>query len=188
MLPHTALPGGRQAIALYRITGYDGRDVEYWYREHPTDRKVWTKVTAYEFIARLIQHIPSKGLKLVRHYGLYARVKFRKVKEIIERIFKRVKTISQEFVSFLKENRPLNYRERLQKSFGVDPYKCPRCGKEMILHEIYHPKYGTVYDIFRDENWVEVSSLDVVEEEKPKEQRGIRQDRQLYLFEMQSSN
>lgn len=175
-------------IALYRITGYDGRNVEYWYREHPTDRKVHTKVTAYEFIARLIQHIPSKGLKLVRHYGLYARVKFRKVKEIIDKIFKRAKTVSQEFVSFLKGSRPLNYRERLQKSFGVDPYKCPRCGRELILHEIWHPKYGVIYDIWRDENWVEVTKNDMVEEEKPKEQGSIRQDRQLYLFEMQSSN
>lgn len=175
-------------IALYRITGYDGRNVEYWYREHPTDRQVYTKVTAYEFIARLIQHIPPKGLKLIRHYGLYARVKFRKVKEIIERIFKRIKTISQEFVSFLKVSRPLNYRERLQKSFGVDPYKCPRCGRGLVLCEIWHPEYGRIYDIYRDENWREVSKDDMVEEEKPKEQGSIRQDRQLYLFEMQSSN
>ncbi len=47
-------------IALYRITGYDGRYVEYWYREHPTDRQVSTKVSAFEFIARLIQHIPPR--------------------------------------------------------------------------------------------------------------------------------
>lgn len=175
-------------IALYRIAGYDGRNVEYWYREHPTDRKVYTKLTAYEFIARLIQHIPPKGLKLIRHYGLYARVKFRKVKEIIERIFRDVKSISQEFISFLKSSISTDYRGRLQKSFGIDPFRCPRCGGELILYEIWHPKYGVIYDIWRDENWVEVTKNDMVEEERPKERGDIRQDREFLLFEMQSSN
>ena len=69
-------------IALSRITGYDGRYVKYWYREHPTDRQISIKVSAYEFIANLIQHISPKGLKLIRHYGLYARCKFKKVKEM----------------------------------------------------------------------------------------------------------
>ncbi len=32
-----------------------------------------------EFIARLVQHIPLKGFKLVRHFGLYSRTKHGKV-------------------------------------------------------------------------------------------------------------
>jgi hypothetical protein len=74
-------------IALCRITGYDGKYVQYWYREHPTDRKVYVKLSAFAFIARLIQHIPAKGLKLICHYGLYARCKFKKVKEIIDNLW-----------------------------------------------------------------------------------------------------
>jgi hypothetical protein len=58
----------------------------------------------YEFMARLIQHIPGKGLKLIRHYGLYARVKIKKAKEIIDKIFKYVKTISQGFVSLVQHH------------------------------------------------------------------------------------
>lgn len=171
-------------IALYRITGYDGGYVKYWYREHPTDRQVFTKVSVYEFIFRLIQQIPPKGLKLIRHYGLYARVKFKKVKEIIDRIFRYVKTISQEFFSFLGSSSPTNYRERLENSFGIDPFKCPRCGEKLILYEIWHPQHGTIYSIFRDESWRDY----VVEKEGTREQRPLQQNNHLSLFNMSLSN
>lgn len=171
-------------IALYRITGYDGGYVKYWYREHPTDRQVFTTVSAYEFIARLIQHIPPKGLKLIRHYGLYARVKFKKVKEIIEKYFKFVKTVSQDFFSFLRSIPATNYRDRLRDSFGIDPFRCPKCGNELILYEVWHPKYGSVYDIYRDERWQEVNAGYVVEEERSKTAKYS----ELSLFEMPLSN
>ncbi len=171
-------------IALYRITGYDTQNVQYWYREHPTDRQVYTKVSAYEFIARLIQHIPAKGLKLIRHYGLYARCKFKKVKEIIDNIFRFTKEVCQEFFSFFKSKQSSNYRDRLKDSFGIDPFKCPNCGQRLILYEVWHSKYGIVYSIFRDEKWEDY----VVEEEKITEQRTTQQDSHLSLFEMQLSN
>ena len=171
-------------IALYRITYYDGEYVKYWYREHPTDRKVFTKLSAYEFIARLIQHIPPRGLKLIRHYGLYARVKFKKVKELIDRIFRYVKSLSQEFFSFLGSSSSTNYRERLQNSFGIDPFKCPECGEQLILYEVWHPKHGTIYDIYRDGHWVEVDTLDMVAEETEQ----TKEPCCLSLFEMQPAN
>lgn len=171
-------------IALYRVTDYDGEYVRYWYREHPTDRQVFSKVSAYEFIAMLIQHIPAKGLKLIRHYGLYARNKFKEVKEIIDKIFRYVKDIYQGFFSFFQSALVLDYRSRLQNSFGIDPFKCPKCGNELILYEVWHPKRGIIYSIFRDENWKELEIKDVVEEEFSKEQRSLKQDSQLSLFEM----
>jgi hypothetical protein len=171
-------------IALYRITNYDGEYVKYWYREHPTDRQVFTCVSAYEFIAQLIQHIPPKGLKLIRHYGLYARCKFKKVKEVIERIFRFVKTVSQEFFAFLSSNPATNYRTRLKMSFGTDPFRCPKCANELILYGVWHPKHGIIYSIFRDENWIEDKVGYVVEEERDK----IPEYSDLSLFEMSLSN
>lgn len=169
-------------IALYRITGYDGEYVSYWYREHPTDRIVFAKVSCYDFIARLIQHIPAKGLKLIRHYGLYARAKFNKAKEVIDKIFRQVKSTCQQFLSFLSLPSHTNYRQRLQTSFGTDPLKCPNCGEELILYEVWHPKYGTVYDIYKNQRWKDY----VVEEEE--RQTPIQPDTQLYLPQLQLSN
>jgi len=132
-------------IALSRITEYDGEKVTYYYREHPTEKKVSTTVSAYEFIRRMIQHIPEKGLKMIRHYGLYAFRVVKKAREKLEEIFGKVKGVAQEFESFLKGVEPgIDYRDRIIKSFGNDPMKCS-CGTEMELWRIWHPEYGTVY-------------------------------------------
>ena len=171
-------------IALSRITGYDGEYVEYWYREHPTDRQVYTRVSAFEFIRRLIQHIPAKGLKLIRYYGLYARCKISKVKAIIEEIFANVRQSAQEFFSLVMKDIPGDYRSRLRASFGLDPLRCPKCGSELILYEVWHPKYGVIYDIFKDENWIEEDTNYVVEEEREQTEEADS----LSLFKMQVSN
>ena len=38
------------------------------------------------------------------------------------------------------------YRERVLASTGRDPLRCMRCGGEMMLWQVWHPRYGIVYD------------------------------------------
>lgn len=38
-------------IALSRIEEYDGEKVAYWYREHPTDKKVWVTVFSFSSLS-----------------------------------------------------------------------------------------------------------------------------------------
>jgi hypothetical protein len=38
------------------------------------------------------------------------------------------------------------YRERVIASTGRDPLRCTRCGGEMMLWKVWHPRYGVVYD------------------------------------------
>ena len=38
------------------------------------------------------------------------------------------------------------YRERVLASTGRDPLRCTRCGGEMMLWQVWHPRYGIVYD------------------------------------------
>jgi hypothetical protein len=38
------------------------------------------------------------------------------------------------------------YRERVLASTGRDPLRCVRCGGEMMLWQVWHPRYGLVYD------------------------------------------
>lgn len=160
-------------IALSRITGYDGKEVCYWYREHPTDREVEVRVSAYEFIRRMIQHIMPRQLKMVRHYGLYARNKVGKVREILDKIFDGVRKGAEEIRKLVMS--PKNYRERMIKSFGRDPLKCPRCGGEMELWKIWHPRHGDIYDFVRDSPEIieEIEKDCVVEEEEIRERQYV---------------
>ena len=38
------------------------------------------------------------------------------------------------------------YRARVLASTGHDPLRCTRCGGEMMLWKVWHPRYGVVYD------------------------------------------
>ena len=42
------------------------------------------------------------------------------------------------------------YRERVLASTGRDPLRCARCGRQMILWQVWHPRYGVVYDELRE--------------------------------------
>ena len=39
------------------------------------------------------------------------------------------------------------WRERIVKSFGLDPLVCPKCGKEMEVYDIFYEKYGSLLKI-----------------------------------------
>ena len=65
------------------------------------------------------------------------------------------------------------------KSFGKDPLLCCNCKSEMLLWKIWHPIYGTIFDLSRDGPFL-------TEEKKTIESRNIKNERkgnlQLSLF------
>jgi hypothetical protein len=157
---------------LSRIEKYDEGKVTYWYREHPTDRKVWVTLSAFEFIRRMIQHIMPKQFRMIRHCGLYARNKVGKVRKILTSWFENVKDLAREFKQVTKRvGASLNWRERIKKSFGKDPLVCLQCGSEMTLYKIWHPRYGVIYH-YLDHLWGD----ELIKDEKEQEETAaIRQ-------------
>ncbi|MFQ6092186.1 MAG: transposase, partial [bacterium] len=142
--------------------------VTYWYREHPTDRKVEVSVSVYEFIRRMIQHIMPKSFKVIRHYGLYPFRKVTRIRELLTKLFEKGKGIAQEFELLLKKTAPArSYRERMIRSFGKDPLICEDCGQEMMLYSIWHPGYGIIYS-FEDDCVPLIEERDYEEKEEKK--------------------
>jgi hypothetical protein len=167
----------RPALAEYRITHYNGKEVIFWYKSHQTGKKVYKRVDVIEFIKLLVDHIPFKGFKMVRRYGLYAR----RSKGID--ILKESKRFIQKSFEFVRDlPKALSWRERLIKSFGKDPLICSNCRQEMELWRIWHPGYGNIYDFGRDSPPVEYEEV-VPEKEKTKEfMESPRRFRQLCLL------
>ena len=166
-------------IALSRIVKYDGSYVTYWYREHPTGKEVQVKISAFEFIRRMTQHIMPKGFRLIRHYGLYARNKVSRIRQILAKIFEGVRKVAGELKHLLeKAVSPQNYRERIKDNFGKDPLVCPYCKQEMTLWGIWHPHYGWIYDFCRDAPAVieDEDKNDVVQERKEEDWRLRQQE------------
>lgn len=117
---------GRPCFAQYRIIDIDSNDfISFWYQRHEDDKFVVEKIHIFEFIARLIRHIPEPQFKTIRYYGFYASRK--------HRLYNKCRKLIADFkVPFLKS---LNkWRNLILISFKVDPLVCPKC-KTVMTYE-----------------------------------------------------
>ena len=129
-------------ISVRRIIKYDGETVKYKYKDHKTGKEQIETVTAEVFVGRMVQHIMPKGFQRIRYYGIQATKTNSKWREKIEKLNKKRKNGTDDAYEIVKE---MNYRQRYKAGCGKDPLKCPCCGSEMILWEIWHPEYGVIY-------------------------------------------
>jgi hypothetical protein len=170
----------RPALAEHKVTSYDGQGVTFWYERHEDKKRVYRRLEAREFIERLMDHIPLKGFKMVRHYGLYAR----RSKGIVWGILSTCRYFRQQSFAFLSAPaKVLSWRQRLIQTYGQDPLVCSRCGEEMDLWRVWHPKYGDIFDLGRDRPGVEL--LDEKDSAEGKAQGFLESSRwagQLSLF------
>lgn len=116
---------GRPAMAQSRIIDYDGTYVTYYYERHEDGKRIEEKVHAYEFIKRLILHIPNKNFKVVRYYGIYA-----KTHKQADKIFKLLNKSQIEIRNQLRK-----WNIAIELSFGYDPTICD-CGGNLIFFEL----------------------------------------------------
>ncbi|WP_147294068.1 hypothetical protein [Romboutsia maritimum] len=47
----------------------------------------------------------------------------------------------------------MSFKERLIETFGANLFKCTNCGNYMVLWEVWHHKYGIIYDTLDKSNY-----------------------------------
>jgi len=140
-------------IWIRRIEAYDGQNVTYRYEDHLRGEMHET-IPATEFIGRMIQHLPPKGFRMVRYYGIYARPVREKiharVAEALKALVRRAEQLAQFFARKWGTD-PQRYRQQLQERFGKAEMRCPTCGStRMLLIRIWSKAAGVVYELTRD--------------------------------------
>lgn len=83
----------------------------------------------FDFIKKLIVHIPDEHFKVVRYYGIYA-----KKHKHSSRIFKMLSQTQMEIRKQLRK-----WRLSIELPFGYDPTMCS-CGNFMIFFKLVIPK------------------------------------------------
>jgi len=121
----------RPAIAESKLRHYDGHEVTFKYLDHTTKTYRKFKLTAEQFIARFIQHIPDKGFRMIRYYGFLAN---RVRGKLLPKVYVLLGQEPQQPKTF-----PC-YAELIQKNFGFNPLACILCGNQLILSGIYFGK------------------------------------------------
>ena len=113
----------RACISEYNIISADNDFISFRHKDYKqTDKKgkpklVVTSLRFDVFLARLFQHVPSKGFRAVRYYGMYTNVKFATLKEILNR-------------TPTPKNKK-DWRTYQINKTGIDPLMCPCCKLEM---------------------------------------------------------
>ena len=119
----------RPVMAESRIIDYDGTYVTFWYQRHKDDLVIIEKVHAFEFISRLIIHIPDKNFKQIRFYGAYHNST--KIAIDMNRF------LSEEKAKVMKS---LNtWKVMITLSFSVNPLNCPVCNTFMEYNKSTYP-------------------------------------------------
>ena len=114
----------RPVMAESRIIDYDGQFVTFWYQRHNDNLIIIEKIHAFEFISRLIIHIPDYNFKQIRFYGAYHNSTILKIDV--------TKLLTKEKANYkLKLN---NWRSLILLSFESDPLNCPVCKNVMIYY------------------------------------------------------
>ncbi len=135
-------------ISIRRIVGYDGENVTYCYQDHRKGQVTET-ISAVEFIGRMIQHLPPKGFRMVRYYGIYARPVREKfhalVADILKVLMKRAERATQFFLR--KCSKSARNKQESEEPFVKLPLRCPSCGSQrMLLVRVWSKSVGVVYE------------------------------------------
>jgi hypothetical protein len=140
----------RACISEYNIISADNGDIRFRYKDYkhvdhagkPTKSEM--TLNYHDFFGRLFEHVPSKGFRMVRYYGMYSNRKISKQTQ---------ETDKQE----TKDKIPDNWRDYQILKTGKDPLICPCCNKEMILiNEYYDNRTRWVRELHKDlipEHW-----------------------------------
>lgn len=131
VVKYIARYAGRPVMAQSRIIGYDGETVTFTYTPHDSDELVTETVSAFDFIKKLIIHIPEKNFKMIRYFGFYWNTN-PKYKQYLLRARK-----VDLFTYRLDKTVNASWRKGITSSFLRDPVKCI-CGAYMELIEKYN--------------------------------------------------
>jgi hypothetical protein len=120
---------GRPVMAQSRIINYDGKSVTFYYQRHEDNQRVEETISAFDFIKRLIIHIPDIGFKMIRYYGIYSKKhKFHA---------KMIKMFNKQHLKV--QNLMNRWQLSIISDFHRNPLDCPCCNCEMKLLEHHFP-------------------------------------------------
>lgn len=117
----------RPPIAESKLREFYGNNVIFSYLDHTTKTFRNFTLTIEQFIARFIQHIPDKNVRMVRYYGFLSNRTRGKFLPIVYKLLNQEKLNQKSLPGFV---------ELMQKNFSFNPLKCILCGHQLVLSSI----------------------------------------------------
>jgi len=125
----------RGPISERRIRAYSRQSVRMLYKRPDEHRQRQFTLRPIEFITRILVHVPPKGLRVVRSYGLFhhrCRAQLEQARLQMQPDMAQANTQLTSFSETPAGNTPTQ----------PDFRHCPRCGKELVCTFIQHPGHS----------------------------------------------
>ena len=106
-----------------------------------------------------MDYIQGKNKLSIEIIKLYNFMKQGKIEELLKRI----------------ANKKKSFKERIVETFGENPFICSNCNEEMILWEIWLPKYGKIYNALERKNYFDIQKENRHEKKKEIEKYSFEQ-------------
>lgn len=135
----------RPPMAQMRILAYDGQTVTFSYEDKTDGKLKKMPLSALQFIARLVRHIPPKYFRLIRYFGLLANRIRGKMLSLAKLFLQKRPDTQLTLFDLPPPGKPPSYRQRLLKSFGRDPLQCPYCKTPLRFVE-FVPAFRVLLD------------------------------------------
>ena len=103
-----------------RLQTVTGTEVTLWYQDYKNGQDKVMRLKPHKFLARWFEHVPPRGLRMIRHSGLYANCHAG-----------RRRAIRGEAAS--------SSRQRTQPHIRLDPERCPECNHQIVTTELSRP-------------------------------------------------
>lgn len=120
----------RPPISETRIKKYDGINITYQYHDHHENNNKAITMPVYDFIGRLIKHIPDKNFRVIRYYNWLSN---RQRGKLLPHVYQLIKQIP----ALIKE---ISWFTLFYNTFGYDPLLCKPCNTIMELTSVIFPK------------------------------------------------
>jgi hypothetical protein len=111
----------RGPIGESRIRGYDGQNLSIAYKrpqEHPSET-FW--LSGQEFVRRFLVHVPAKGQRLVRHFGLFHHHQRAQLEQARPQLANDTSSSTA------------HSREPSRSTSHCPVFLCPYCGRPLVL-------------------------------------------------------
>jgi hypothetical protein len=119
----------RPPIAESKLRHFDGNEVTFKYLDHVTNTYRNFVLSAEQFIARFVQHIPDTNFRMLRYYGFLSNRVRGKLMPTVYQLLDQNNHHPTSSPSFA---------QLIQQNFNFNPLTCILCGQPLILHNIQY--------------------------------------------------
>jgi hypothetical protein len=111
----------RGPIGESRIKRYDRRDVTIAYKRSAEHPQATFTLAATEFVRRFLVHVPPKGQRVVRHFGLFHHRQRARLEQ------------ARQQITPVAIARAAATAPSARRTAAAPPLCCPRCGKALVV-------------------------------------------------------